>query len=119
MVTDPTQPADPFVIGKIKYTWTNCLEAYKTEIILNGDWMGENRGYRGKLRNPGNSLFLKLLGESVCEVKCQTDDNEVLYEGRAMMRTGRSLNINGKCEESQLSLEHQGIVANFRSNFDC
>lgn len=116
--TDLTQPADSFVIAKIKDAWTRRWEAYKAEMIQTGQWMGGNEGGSGKLCNPGKRFFLKLAAESVHEVNCMKDKDGLSYARKAMIRTGMSLNINGKWEESQLSSELQSIIAKYRSHFD-
>ena len=52
------------------------------------------------------------------EVNAQKDKNGLSYARKAMMRTGMSLNLNGKWEESQLFLILQGIIAKHRNHFD-
>ena len=48
----------------------------------------------------------------------QRDKNGHPYAWKAMVRTGLSLNFNGKLEEAQLSRKLQEIVAKHRNVFE-
>ena len=57
------QPADSFVISKIKDAWTRRWEAKKIELIHNDSWQNLPRRdgqWSGKLTNSGKSFFLQL-----------------------------------------------------------
>lgn len=59
--THLVQPADSFVIQKIKDAWRSRREDYKYECIKEGHWMDGTQGKgSGRLRNPGKAFFLKL-----------------------------------------------------------
>jgi hypothetical protein len=50
------QPADTFIISKIKNTWTKKWEAKKFELIQQDSWQNRPRGddqWSSKLTNPG------------------------------------------------------------------
>ena len=116
--TDLIQPTDSFIISKIKDSWKRKWDAYKVQLIERGEWMNSACGSSGKLKNPGKHFFLRLAAESVREVNAQKDKNGLSYARKAMMRTGMSLNLNGKWVESQLFLNLQGIIAKHRNHFD-
>lgn len=116
--TDLVQPADSFIISKLKDAWRREWDLHKASEIARGAWMGSGSGASGKLRNPGKAFFLKLAAKAVREVNAQRDKNGVSYARKAMIRTGMSLNLNGLWEEKQLSDELQSIVAKHREFFD-
>lgn len=94
--THMVQPAESFIIKKIKEPWKRKWEKFKYEFIKSGEWIdsGDGSGSR-KLRNPGKRVFLKLAADSVREVNALCDKNGVQYARKAMIRTGMSLNLNG------------------------
>ena len=51
--TDMVQPADSFVISKIKDAWRKRWDEYKVGLMSRGEWMRSKEGASGKLRNPG------------------------------------------------------------------
>lgn len=113
------QPADSFIIQKIKEAWRARWEKYKYESIKEGDWAdGVGGKGSGKLKNPGKRFFLRLAADAVREVNGQRDKNGVQYARKAMMMCGMSLNLNGLWEESQLTEDLQAIVAKHRNHFD-
>lgn len=112
--TDVLQPADSFVIQKLKDAWRRHWDAYKANCVQKKLWTSGS----GMLPNPGKSFFLKLAAKVVREVNQQRDKTGVTYARRAMIRTGMSLNLNGLWEEGQLSDELQAIVAKYRSHFE-
>ncbi|KAL3698368.1 hypothetical protein R1sor_012444 [Riccia sorocarpa] len=64
--THLVQPADSFVISKIKDAWTKRWELKKMELIKNSEWQGDGtRGTSGALKNPGKRYFLQLAADSV------------------------------------------------------
>ena len=72
----------------------------------------------GKPENPGKEFILKLARDVIRNVNKQRDKNGHSYARKAMVRTGLSLNFNGKWKEAQLSLELQEIVAKHRNVFE-
>lgn len=48
----------------------------------------------------------------------QLDKNGMKYAVKAVVRTGISLNYNGRWEECQLSYEIQKIIAKYRNYFN-
>ena len=71
----------------------------------------------GKL-DPGKEFFLKLARDVIRNVNKQIDKNGHSYARKATVRTGLSLNFNGKWEEAQLSRDLQEIVAKHRNVFE-
>lgn len=116
--TDMVQPADSFVIAKIKDAWRRQWDLKKAEMMGNGAWMGSGYGQSGKLKNPGKVFFLHVTANAVREVNQQRDRNGLKFARKAMIRTGMSLNVNGLWEESQLFDKLQVIFAKHRSHFD-
>ena len=117
--THLVQPADSFIIQKIKDAWRAKWEEYKYECIKEGRWMHGERGQgSGKLQNPGKQFFLRLAAAAVREVNSQRDKNGVQYARKEMIMTGMSLNVNGLWEESQLTDDLQRIVARHRNHYD-
>lgn len=116
--TDLVQPADSFVISKIKDAWRRRWDAYKVGLIERGEWMRSESGSSGKLKNPGKQFFLKLAADSVRDVNAQKDKEGLSYARKAMIRTGMSLNLNGNWEERQLFTNLQGIIAKHRNHFN-
>jgi len=68
--THLVQPADSFIIQKIKEEWRARWDAYKYDAIRNGDWQqtADGKG-SGKLRNPKKSFFTT--AHSRCSLSCQ------------------------------------------------
>ena len=115
------QPADSFVISKIKDAWKKRWDQYKAGLIMRGEWMGWSNGKSGKHINPGNRFFLQLAAAAVRDVNTQRDRNDrtgLTYARKAMIRTGLALNLKGLWEEKQLSYELQAIIAENSSCFD-
>lgn len=50
--TDKIQPADQFVISKIKDAHKRRWETFMADQIRNGQWMSSEDGSSGKLNNP-------------------------------------------------------------------
>lgn len=80
--------------------------------------MGSGSGASGKLKIPTTGFFLRLVSNTVLEVKAQRDRNRITYAQKAMMRIGMSLNLNGIWEEKKFSSELQAIIAKRRVHFD-
>lgn len=113
-----TQPADSFLIAKIKAALTNRWEYYKSEMIGTGQRRGGTEGSSGKLRNTGKLFFLKLAADSVRDFNSVSDKYGLSYARKAMIRTGMSLNLNRKWEESQVSLVLLAIIAKHRNHYE-
>ncbi|KAL3678629.1 hypothetical protein R1sor_021585 [Riccia sorocarpa] len=63
------QPADSFVISKIKDAWQRRWEEKKMDMILAGMWQGDGQaGTSGSLQNPQKPYFLALAAEAVKDV---------------------------------------------------
>ena len=116
--TDLLQPAELFVISKIKEAWRREWDKYKAGEIAPGEWMGSEQGCSGKLKNPVKSFFLELAAKAVKDVYNQRDNNSLFYARKAMIRTGMALNLNGLWEEMQLFTDLQGIIAKHSNHFD-
>lgn len=117
--TNLVQPADSFIIQKVKDAWREKWDKYKYECITRGDWQdGVDGTGSGKLLNPGKKFFLKLAADSVRDVNNQRDKDGVSYARRAMIRTGMSLNLEGVWSEAQLTEDLQIIVAKYRNHFN-
>ncbi|KAL2643484.1 hypothetical protein R1flu_011071 [Riccia fluitans] len=114
--THLVQPADSFVISKIKDAWSRQWEEKKMEKIAAGMWQGNGVTGSGALQNPQKPYFLKLAAAVVKDVNnqitkktCPTDP-DMNYDRKAMIRYGLSKNITGVWKEQQLSPELQNIV---------
>lgn len=119
--TDLYQPADSFVISKIKDAWKRRWEAFKLEMMDSGAWCndsGNGKKWSGKLKNPGKSFFLKLAADAVREVNSERDADGLTYARKAMIKCGLSKNVNGVWDESQLFKHLQEIIKAYRVNFD-
>ncbi|KAL3676321.1 hypothetical protein R1sor_026269 [Riccia sorocarpa] len=105
-ITHLVQPADSFIIRKIKDSWTRRWELKRMELITNSEWQGDGtRWTSGALKNPGKHYFLQLAVDLVADVNSQRGANGLSYARKAMIRCGLSLNINGRWEECQLQPE--------------
>ncbi|RLN67573.1 hypothetical protein BBJ28_00024453, partial [Nothophytophthora sp. Chile5] len=68
--TDLCQPADSFVIAKIKNVWRRLWNEKKIELIEDEAWQNKarkNGDWSGKLRNPGKQFFISLAAKAVQE----------------------------------------------------
>lgn len=120
--TDLCQPADSFIISKIKDVWRREWERKKIDMIKDGLWSNEIRGdgqWSGKLKNPGKRYFLKLAAQAVAEVNEQRDALGMSYARKAMIKCGLSKDaVTGKWQESQLFDHLQVIINKHREYFD-
>lgn len=66
----------------------------------------------------GFSTVLQVASDEVKDVNQQRDGQGINYARKAMIRTGMSLNLNGKSEESQLAEELQVLIAKNRAQFE-
>ena len=115
--TDLVQPADSFVISKIKDAYKRMWEEFKAEQIAQGEGMGCGEGQSGKLKNPGKHFFPELCAAAARKLNEQRDKNGLTCARKAMIRTGMARNWNGLWEEKQLSQELQGIIASAPQSF--
>jgi hypothetical protein len=77
------QPADTFIISKIKDAWTKRWEAKKSELIRQDSWQNRPRGdgqWSGKLTNSGKKFFLQLATNSIEDVNRQVDIDNMSYD---------------------------------------
>ena len=108
------QPADTFIISKIKDAWTKRWEEKKIQLIQSNAWQNTPRAdgqWSGKLTNPGKRFFLQLAADSVEDVNRQVDCNNMSYARKAMIRCGMALNVDGLWSVNQLFPHLQDIVA--------
>ena len=114
------QPADTFIILKVKDAWTRRWEAKKTELITTGAWQNNPRAdgqWSGKLTNPGKRFFLQLAADSVQDVNQQLDCDNMTYARKAMIRSGLALNVDGTWNVHQLFLHLQELLAKHEPYF--
>ena len=112
--TDLGEPADSFVIQKLKDAWRLRWDKYKMEVVAK---QGFTEG-SGKIPNPGKSFFLKLAVASVRDFKNLRDSEGLGYARKAMIRCGMSLNVNGLWEESQLFPKLHNIISRDRAHLN-
>ncbi|EGZ12175.1 hypothetical protein PHYSODRAFT_515705 [Phytophthora sojae] len=116
--TDLCQPADSFIIAKIKDARWN---AKKLSLIKENCWQNNIRmdgSWSGKLQNPGKTFFLQLAADAVRDVNHQKDKNGMSYARKAMIRCGLSLGIDGTWSVAQLYPHLQDVVAKHRAHFE-
>lgn len=119
--TDLCQPADSFVIAKIKDAWRRKWNEKKIELIEGGEWQNTQRkdsSWSGKLKNPGKKFFMSLATECVREVNAHRDKNGVNYARKAMIRCGLSLEIDGSWSPKQLFPHLQDIIQKYPDEFN-
>lgn len=114
--TDLVQPADSFIIQRIKYEWRGRWDAKLMKMVKENMWT--DASCSGRLKNPGKRFFLKLAADVNRCVAQQRDSEGVLFTRKAMIRCGMALNLNGIWEERQLSPELQNIINKYRDNFN-
>ena len=114
------QPADTFIISKIKDAWTKRWEAKKTELIATNTWQNTPRGdgqWSGKLTNPGKRFFLQLAADSVEDVNREVDCDNMSYARKAMIRSGMALGVDGIWTVHQLFPHLQELIAKHEPYF--
>jgi hypothetical protein len=102
------QPADTFIISKIKDAWTRSWEIKKTQLIQRDAWQNIARGDG---HWTGKRFFLQLAVDSVEDVNQQVDYDNVSYSRKAMIRCGMALALDGTWSVAQLFPHLQEIVA--------
>ena len=116
--TDLCQPADSFVIQKIKEEWSRLWNEKKMEMIRNGSWREGKKG-SGKLCNPGKQYFLQLADECISAVNKKRDKElGISYARKSMIRCGLSKNVDGIWSEQQLFPHLQKIINEQRAYFN-
>ena len=119
--TDLCQPADSFVISKIKEEWTRLWDLKKMTLKRDSQWQSTRRAdgsWSGKLQNPGKRFFLNLAAESVRNVNNMSDKNGLTYARKAMIRCGLAKDVSGVWHEKQLMPHLQEIIRKHRSHFN-
>ena len=115
------QPADTFIISKVKDAWTRRWEAKKIELIVANTWQNTPRTdgqWSGKLINPGKRFFLQLAADSVEDVNREVDCDHISYARKAMIRSGMSLAIDGTWNIHQLFPHLQDIIEKYQQIFE-
>jgi len=115
--TDLCQPADSFIIQKIKTAWRDKWDTKRLDMTVSEAWTDWKKG-SGKLPNPGKKFFLQLAADVIKEVNQQRDKDGILYTRKAMIRCGMACNLNGIWEECQLFPHLQSIISKYRENFE-
>ena len=108
------QPADTFIISKIKDSWTRRWEAKKTELIQANAWQDQARvdgQWSGKLIYPGKRFFLELAALCIDDVNREVDPDNISYARKAMIRCGLALGLDGSWNVTQLFPHLQEIIA--------
>ncbi|RLN91689.1 hypothetical protein BBJ28_00026100 [Nothophytophthora sp. Chile5] len=116
--TDLCQPADSFVIAKIKNVWRRLWNEKKIELIEDEAWQNKarkNGNWSGKLRIPGKHFFLSLAAKAVQEGR---DTHGLTYARKVMIRCGLSLGMDGTWSIQQLFPHLQENVKKYPSHFD-
>ena len=114
------QPADTFIISKIKDAWTKRWDAKKLELIQGDAWQNQQRTdgqWSGKLINPGKRFYLQLAADAVDDVNKEVDGLNMLYARKAMIRCGLSLDMDGTWTVQQLFPHLQEIICRHETSF--
>ncbi|KAF1790076.1 hypothetical protein GQ600_21878 [Phytophthora cactorum] len=118
--SDLCQPADSFVIAKIKDVWRSMWNGKKIDLIYNGEWqnkpLGKSTG-SGKLKNPGKGFFLSLAAKAIRQVNAYRDKNNLNYARKAMIRCGCSLDVDGVWRVKQLYPHLQELIKKYPAEF--
>lgn len=99
--TDLCQPADSFVIEKVKTEWRASWDEKRMDMTTSEEWKDYKRG-SGKLSSPGKKVFLKLGAALIKMENNQRDGNDILCIRKAVVRSRLACNLNGVYEEAQL-----------------
>ncbi|KAG3112234.1 hypothetical protein PI124_g9050 [Phytophthora idaei] len=120
IATDLCQPADSFVIAKMKDVWSRMWNDKNIELIEDEQWQNKVRkdgSYSGKLKNPGKRFFLELAAATVREVNQKRDESGINYARKAMMQCGSSLSVDGTWSTAQLFPHLQEIIKRYPQEF--
>jgi hypothetical protein len=115
------QPADTFIISKIKDAWTKRWKAKKSELIQQDSWQNKPRGdgqCSSKLNNPGKKFFLQLAADSIEDVNRQVDIDNISYAIKSIIRCSLALEADGTWSINQLYPQLQQIVAKHQQYFE-
>ena len=88
------QPADTFIISKIKDAWIKRWEAKKSKLIQQDSWQNKLRGdgqWFGKLTIPKKKFFLQLTVDSIEDINRQIDIDNMSYVRKSMIRCDLAL----------------------------
>lgn len=99
--TEICEPADSFVIQKVKTAWCGRWDTKRMGMVSESEWTDWKEG-SGKLNSPGKRFFLELAADSVRDVEKQRDSDGIIYTRTAMIRCGLACNLNGRRELTQL-----------------
>jgi len=108
------QPANMFLISKIKDAWTKQWEAKKIELIQQNTWQNAPRAdgqLSEKLTNLGKHFFLQLAVNSIEDVNREVDGDNMSYARKAIICCGLALGLNGAWSIGQLFSHLQEIIA--------
>lgn len=112
------QPADSFIIQKLKSAWNRTWEAHKLTMMRDVLDPETFDTASGKIPNPGQRFFLELAAKSVMEVNQQRDEDGLTFARKAMIRCGLAKQSNGMWEVRQLFPHLQTIVSKHKVYFD-
>lgn len=118
--TDLCQPADLFVIAKIKDVWSRKWNEKKIELIESHEWQNQPRKYGSwseKLKNPGKRFFPAVAAAMIREVNAKRDKNVPNYARKAMIRCGLSLGPDGSWSATQLFPHLREIIKKHPAQF--
>lgn len=119
--THLVQPADSFIIAKIKEYWTAKWNEKKMDLIRENGFQDKVRSdgsWSGMLAQPGRRFFLKLAADSVRAVNSQRDKNGLTYARKAMIQCGLSRDVGGIWKVAQLRKELQIICNKYPEQFN-
>ena len=115
------EPADTFLISKIKDAWKRRWEAKKIELIQQNAWQNApmaDEQWSRKLTNPAKRFFLQLATDSVEDVNREVDCDNISYTRKAIIRCGLALGLDGSWNVGQLFSHLQDIVAKHLQYFE-
>ena len=78
------QPADSFIISKIKDAYKRILDDYKSQSISRGEWKRGEEVSSGSLKNPGKHFFLKFSADAVRE----SETKDLSYQRKKIIKNG-------------------------------
>jgi hypothetical protein len=119
--THLAQPADQFIIAKIKDAWNRQWKLKKAQLTEAGKWQNNplrNRGWSRKLKNPGKEYFLHLAADVMRDMNSERDAYGFSCARKAMIRCGLSLDVDRIWRVEQLFLHLQEIIAEHRRHFE-
>lgn len=103
-----THPCDKFFIQDIKYAQRKAWDSWKAARVLQEEFRNGVRKY-WKIEKPGNYFQLKLIEQSLREVRLRKYQDDIYFAGKAMIRFGISLekySVEGRKAEDRASKAH-------------